>query len=489
MDAVLPRTSIRTTDAQTAIGAPLGSTRLFLAAESFRGATGPLRFRNGLDLSRLLERSGVGIPIYDAIDVALREGVPEVYLSRVVGDAAAGATLELDGPGGNPAVVLTVNEPGEWANGATGGLTGEVVAGPAGGGTRQVIIRRASTGREVTRSPVVSSRAALIAWNDLQTTLTVGLGTENATPAIAAPGNFVGGTSDSGAITPETVAAALGRFKADMGAGQVATPGRSTLETSTVVLEHARDFGRTGLLEVADDLDVGDVLTLAAQLRALGAGAEGLPRLGGVWAQHATGPSSVSGLSRTVPWTIVVAGLIARLERQQGHPNVAPFGDFGIPTWATGVTRYFDPADAAELLGAGVNIVEEVFNAPRNATFRTLEPEGATNWLDLAHTRTDRALHAIAADVGRSMGGRVIDRKSINEFGGKFRTRIATELWKPGALFGDTADEAARVDTDTVNDTASMAAREVNVAIGARMSEHAEYVNIDIAKVPIGQEV
>jgi hypothetical protein len=189
-----------------------------------------------------------------------------------------------------------------------------------------------------------------------------------------------------------------------------------------------------------------------------------------------------------VPWTIVQAGLIARLQRQEGHPNVAPFEDFGVPRWATGVTRTFVTADAETLFGAGCNIVKLYRGNPRNATFRTLEVDGSSEWVDLAHTRTERAIRAQASDVGRGMGSRVINPDTLALFGTLLRARLEA-LWTAGALFGATPDEAFIVDTDSVNDVTSMAAREVNVAIGFKASEHAEFVNITLSKVPLGQAV
>jgi hypothetical protein len=227
----------------------------------------------------------------------------------------------------------------------------------------------------------------------------------------------------------------------------------------------------------------------AAMRAATGRGAAGISRLGGVWANHLTGPGLVPGGSRTVPATVIVAGLIARLQRADGHPNVAPFGDFGVPRWATAIADPFTAADAAALFDSGVNVFTDYLGTPRNRSFRTLELPGTSEWVDLAHTRTDRQMHAIAMDVGRGMGARVVNRDTIADFGSRLRLRLVDELYKRGALFGDTADQAVRVDTESVNDTTSIAEREVNAAVGVRMSEHAEFVRVELAKVPIGQEV
>jgi hypothetical protein len=483
--ATFPATNVSTVDAPPAISAPLDGTRLLVAAESFRGALGPVAIRQR-DLSRYLERTGAGIPAFDAVDVALREGVPEVIFSRIVGPGAAFASLPLAG-GTGTSLTLTAREPGEWANGAAGGLSAEVVNGPAGATERVVILRRNDV--EVERTTAATTRADLQAAVNRMTLVSATLGPDTGLPTVAADANFTGGLADGGAITTTQVREALDRVTPDLGPMQVVTPGRSTDASNTELLDYARDSrDRTALLEIADGLAASAIAASGAALRALGAGAEGAPRHGGAWAQNATGPGLVPGSTRSVPWAIVQAGLIARLERQEGHPNVAPAGDMGVPQWATDVSRVFTDAERDQVFDAGVNVVGRYLNAPRNLTFRTLEREGVSEWVDLAHTRVDRAVRAAAFDVGRAMGHQVITRKTINRFGTLLRQRIMP-LWEAGALFGDTADEAFRVEVDSVNDAESIAAREVNVEVGLKMSEHAEQVNVTIAKVPLTQEV
>lgn len=487
--AVLPRTEVRTIDQPPARVAPLDSTRLLVALESFRGTRAPMRFRSPRDVSRALERTGVGIPAWDAVDVALREGVPEVWLTRILGPAAASASVALAGGTGTSLTVAAL-EPGEWGNGAAGGLSAEVVNGPAGGSERVVIVRRG--GVEVARSGPATTRALLAAAiaRIASPALTVTLGTDVGLPTVAASANFTGGTADSAAITATHVRAALDRVPEDLGPMTVATPWRNTDATNTELLSYCQATGRTALLEQADLLSVGTVKASAATLRALGSGAEGRARLGGMWPLYATGAGVLTGTTRAVPWTVIVAGLIARLERTEQHPNVAPIGDYGVPLWATGLTREFTEAEAADLFAAGVNVahIHSVLGV-RNRTFRTLELEGTSEWIDLAHTRLERAIRAEAMDVGRAMGGSPITREVIADFGARLRSRLERKFWRTGALFGDTPDEAFRVDVDTVNDATSIAAHEVNASVGLRMSEHAEFVNVELAKVPIGQEV
>lgn len=489
---VLPRTRVRTIESPPKRSVPLDGTRLLVAMEATRGTIAPMRMTKPADVAWRLERTGVGIPAFDAVDVAFRERVPEVFFARVLGDAPTHADIDLAGASGTSFTIAAV-EPGEWANGAAGGLTAEVVNGPAGNSERVVIVRRAMPNGvedvELGRTGAYTTRAKLMEAVERITRVELAAvaGTDIGLPSVAAAGNFTGGTADSGTITSENVRAALERVDPRWGPMWVAAPGRNTDATNTELLSYAAGSDRVALLEQAAGLSVGAIEASAATLRALGSGADGLARLGGMWAQHATGPGVVPGQTRSVPWTIIVAGLTARLEAQEGHPNVAPFGDFGVPLWATGLDREFAQADAEAIFSAGCNVAEvDPVLGVRNATFRTLEPYMKSEWVDLAHTRTERAILANARDVGRGMGSRVINERTLAELSTRFSMRLEA-LRKAEALHGDTPDEAYAVDWQSVNDADTMRAHEANLATGVAMSEHAEFVNIDIAKIAIGE--
>src|SRR4051812_2096800 len=204
-----------------------------------------MRLESPATVGRKLERTGVGIPGFDAIDVAFREGVPEVYLARLLGPAAVGASANLAG-GTGTVLTIRAHEPGEWGNGAAGGLSYEGINGPAGSSERVVIIRRPGTPggpSELGRTTAVTTRA------DLQAALLrilkpavgaglldVTLGADTGLPTVAGPTNLAGGLADVGSITSTHVRTALDLVNVDEGPMQVVTPGRDTDAVNTEVL-------------------------------------------------------------------------------------------------------------------------------------------------------------------------------------------------------------------------------------------------------------
>ena len=64
----------------------------------------------------------------DWVETFFREGGNRLYVPRVLGPAAVAATLNLTGTG--TTLIVTAKNKGSWANGASGGLTVEVVKRP-----------------------------------------------------------------------------------------------------------------------------------------------------------------------------------------------------------------------------------------------------------------------------------------------------------------------------------------------------------------------
>jgi hypothetical protein len=483
----LPQVEVGVIDAPPAQSVPLDGTTAFVAGPTERGTLGAHLVTSMRDWARPLgARTGEAIPTWDAVDVLLREGVSRVYVSREVGTTPVTASANLAGATGT-SVVLKASSPGAWIN----GWTWEVTAPSAG--TRQVSIRDAD-GNLQAQSLEVATRDELVDFADGNHLVDMTLGADPTLPVAAGPTAFAGGDADLDTISAATLRAALDRMPKGLGTGQVLAPWRTSLASHTEVLEHAAATWRTAYLDAPLGSARATLESLLVALRALGTGAEGVTRKGGIWGQYATGPGVVPATTRTVPWSVVQAGLTARAERQEGHPNVAPAGPLGVPRWARGVDRYWDetPAGDAEVLfDAGMNVVVKRFGSPRAYSFRSLDDPATSQWVDLAHDRTANFIQASSDSIGEQLSHRTVDAGGIaaGEFGGKIRDMLG-ELWRAGGLYGLTLDEAALVDTGPlVNTTDVIVAREIRAALGVVFSEHAERVLIEVAKVPIRQEV
>lgn len=499
----LPRITVRTVDAPPALAAPTTTTKRFIVTETELGPLEPVALTSmrGWQEHVLGERTSVGIPGWDAVDVGFRHGVPLQYVSRIVGPDATKASLNVPG-GSGTSVVLTAANEGEWANGAAGGLKAAVTNGPSGGTTRMhVIYRGGSTDAHIVdQSPeytVATKGAVLEAWagasNPDRTAkyVTAVGGADTGLPTVAVAANLAGGDADTAAITTTEIREALDRIPKSLGPGVVLLPWRTTAASHQEVLEHCAENNRTCILDGAKGASVSTLTTLAATLEALGDDAEGIPRRGGLFAQYATGPGVTPGTTREVPYSVVVSGLLARAELAAGHPNVQPIGEAGVSDWVDRLDRYFDETeggDADDLTDAGINVaVDRGTLGIRNYTFESLDTD--SEWSDLAHSHYVTSVVARAEEIGeRLRDGRLNLRRAIPRFGSLLRLMLASDF-ASGALDGETQDDAFRVNVESVNDDDTIAAQELNAEIGVKLGEHVRDVSITIAKTPVNQSV
>jgi hypothetical protein len=504
---MLPRVTVRTIDTPPAIPSAAVTTKAIIVGETELGILQPTaitkmdRWRDYL----LGSRTGAAIPTYNAVDIALREGYPLVYVTRAVGPDATTASAAVAG-GSGTSLTLRATGPGEYANGATGGLKYEIVNGPGGGTEREVVIYRGGTTAEfeVERSPVFTAATkatVLTAWGDAANPdrtakwVVVELGADTGLPTVAGPTNLTGGDADLAGITSTEIREALDRVPKGLGPAQVFAPWRTAASTHQEVLEHCSERNRIALLDGVQGSSVSTLVALAAASRALGSGAQELPRLGGLWGQYAIGPGVTPGTTRTVPASIVVGGMLCRATAKAGHANAQPVGESGVPVWAERMDRYFDEApdgDADTLTDGGVNVfVQRGPEAtPRNYTFDSLDDPESSEWDDLAHSNYVTGVVARAEEIGEQMrdGSQTI-QQAIPRFGSLLRLMLEGDFTAGALHGGGTLGDPFRVNVETANDAETMADGELNADLGLRTGEHVRDVNINVAKTPTNQPV
>jgi hypothetical protein len=484
------------------VSAPTDSSRLLVVGESQMGALVPYSFRRARDMDApaIGARTGAFIATWDAVDVAVQEEVPEVIFTRAVGSGATAATANIPG-GTGTALVVTADGPGIYGNGAAGGLTWEIVNGPNGGTERQLVI--AYGGREVERSPVFTAATkatVLYEWGRLNGDLrqsryvTVEMGADTGLPTVASASNLAGGT-DGSAVDSAAIRAALDRVPIGLGPMNVVAPWRTSAGTHEEILKHCMENDRVAFLDAAQAVSVATLKSLAQTSTALGTGAAGVSRLGGIFPQYARGSGVVPGSTRTVPSSIVAAGLTARTQKEKGHANVNPIGQNGIPRWARSMDRYFsevEGGDGDQLVDAGLNLfVDRSFlspSGPRLYSFQSLDT--TENWRDLAHSRYFADLQGRVNARSEEIVGLEIDASgnAASAYGGIIRAEMARDY--PGGLYGATFDDAARVDVGpNVNDQEAITAREIRAEVGAVLNEHGTTISVQFTKVPAGTEV
>jgi hypothetical protein len=459
--------------------------------------TRAVKLRNMTDFKTYFgSRVSYGTLLYDTLQAYFAEGGTVAYVGRVVGPTPVSSTANLlDQSGssapGDVALVATASSPGSW-----GDKLNVVVDYDAGSFT--LTVTHDDLGTLVT-SPSLADRDAAISWAASYASdwivLTLGASAEDPRDGSY---SLASGDDDHANATDATRLAALNLFTRALGPGQVAAPGIVTTAAHTQLLEHARDFERVAILDVADTGTVATLTASAAALRGIGDLAETFhDRRGKMVGPWAVIPGLLPGTTRDIPWSGIEMGIIARNDGKGLAPNENSAGENGQSRYAislkngqdTDGTEWTD-AQLETLNDAGVNIARMVYGAPRGYGIRTLvDPTGDPWWLNFGNVRERMLIAVLADEIGERYVFKGIDGRGLlaSSFRGELEAMLEAERSR-NALYGNTPDEAFAVDI-SANTAETAAERKLLATLAVRFSEAAEQCIIELVKVPVNQSV
>lgn len=428
--------------------------------------------------------------LYDAAETFFREGGVRLWTARAVGPARAAASFTLRDAANADTLTVRATSVGDWAN----GYTIEVEAG--GGGGTFVLVLADPAGREIARSPDLVDKAAAFTWaaSSLDRDFELVDAASRDDPAVVAARPLAGGGDDHLNARDPHFEAAQATFVDELGVGQISWPGRTSPGAHTAILSHAARLNRVALLDLPDTATSGTLTAAAlAQRGLIDADGQPIAQWGGAFAPWAQIPPLLPGAPpRTVPYSAVQAGIIARNDGAAISPNDPAAGELGKARFAIGLSQApWDEATRGVLNEAGVNVARVMGGEVTTFGYRTLADPADPNWLLLSNSRLYMLIAALAGQIADRYTHRRIDGQRItftdlrNELGG-----MLVPFWTDGSLYGDTPEEAFNVDTgETVNTPASIQALNTRALIGLQMSPFGERVYIDIAKVRNGEAV
>jgi len=439
-------------------------------------ATQAVRVRSMAEFERLFGARVTYSYLWDAMDCFYKEGGSNAYVARVVGPAPVNATVMLKDGGNQNTLQVIANSPGSWGN----NLRIAVIQGSVGG-TFVLQVSDAS-GNILELSRDLTDEADAINWSYASDYIDlVDVAVTPSDPAVVAATPLTGGTDDNTNITEANWTTALGKFTNDLGPGQVAMPGRTTPAAQANLMAHAATFNRVALI---DGTDSGSKATL----KSVAMGLRGVPnaRHAAFFAPWAVVPGIIAGTTRTVPWSAIEAGIIARNDAANS-PNIAAAGiQYGQALYPIALSQpKFSDADREELNSTGVNMAVQQFGGIMAYGYRTLtDPNLDPNWLQFSNARLYMAIVAQADAVGENYVFSQIDGKgvTIGAFGGALASMLNV-FYNEGSLYGDSPDAAFAVDVGpSVNTPETISAGELHAVLRVKMSPFAELVVIEIVK-------
>lgn len=462
--------------------APSTSNAFFVGFTERGSATEPILARSLTHaIEQIGDRTGVALPLWDALDTYFREGGSIAYISRIVGPTPVLATHTFAAATGNSFRADAASY-GAWGNDIT-------VAVDATGATFVVTV--SYLGDVVATSPALNDVTELIAWaasnvSDFITVTDLGDG-----DPVDASSALAGGTDDHTNATDATRQAALARFGKDLGPGQVLAPGITTTQAAADLVAHATANNRRALIDLADNAAAATVAAAATALRGQPNNGD---RYAAAYAPQVIVPGLTIGTTRTVAASAFAAGKIAQSEANGNPANAAAAGKRGRADYAVGVSQPGWTDDERDTLNeSSVNVIKEINGVPTVYGNRSLiSPLIAEDWKSFSGSRQVMAVAAAADEVMADYDFEQIDGKGtiFSKLQGDLSGKACMPFFLANALYGETPEDAFTVNTGPdVNTPTTIANEEIHAQIGIRVSPVGELLEVEIVKVPVSEEL
>jgi hypothetical protein len=444
-----------------ATGVQVDSGTAFVAGVSERGPVDrPVLLTSGRAVSRHL---GGTVTYSDAkrnLERFFQRGGRSAYFARVVGPSAVAASVELDDTASGKAIEVTAVEPGDWGNDLTVTLT--VAA------SSQLTVKL--DGDVVEVSQAVADKDELIAWSERSEYVRVtdaGGGALKADADVA----LTGGTDDRNNITTDEWEAALELFDPGLGIGQVLAPGYASSAIHAAFAQHAVDNNRFALLDPTGTAKA-TVLSDIAAVTGTGNGR----------AAALLTPGVEDG--GTIPGSILAAARIAYTDATAGPGQYAAgvrYGDIG----AGSTTVNYTEEERDEINEAGGQVIRQFPTGPRIYGFRTLA--GADSpWLLAAHSRV---IMVLKAELEAVLENFVLRTVSGPSFFGELQGALSgpcERAWSNGDLYGETSEEAYKVQADEeLNPPETLAQGELHAIVAVRPGPGVERIYLNLTKASV----
>jgi len=479
MSAVLVRPGVNVTlrSSPPARSAPTDIGVWFVVGTTDSGPVAPTLVQSMSDFTRIFGPRVSYSVLYDALDVYFREGGAVAYVTRVVGPAAVTASKTLLDASAGVSLTASALGPGASANNLKVGVRTGTAAGSF------VIFVQDAGNVEVETSPDLLSQSAAILWANNSSYIRLALGASALNPAPVAAAALAGGNDDRNNITDAQWLNSLNSITTDFGPGQVSAPGRTTDVGHTQLVDHAGAHKRVALLDAPDTPTTATLLTSATNARS------GSQKFAAMFWPWVITPGVVSGTTRSVPPSSLIAGLLSRNDSTGAGADTAAAGDAGVSLTAVDLTQQpVSDTVRGQLNNGCIDVIRELYGGVRNYGWRSLvDPNVEPDWVNFGCARLYMGIAANAQNIAEGFLFDKIDGagKTISAFNGALSGMLQV-YYKNGDLYGASAADAFFVDTGPqVNTPTTISRHELHAVLNVRMSEFAEMVQIEIYKKPI----
>lgn len=298
---------------------------------------------------------------------------------------------------------------------------------------------------------------------------------------------FTGGEDPTEAPTTDVLGAALDTLRYDLGPAQVALPGDTRPDAHALLDEHCAKYHRVSCADLPD----------SAEPAALAGAVHAISQLPGKGRQilslgtRVDYPGEVAPSVWDVPYSGIQMGIIARVDGLNDPSQVAA-GSLGYSRLAIGPKRDFTDDEREQLNYVGVTLGKVINGQFRTYGYRTSAGLRESNWVFFQESRVVMSVAHECDAVMEEFTFKTIDGR------GKIFGRVEVALtgvcqryWAADALFGEVPAEGFRVDSSYpgLNTVETIAKGEIHAQVLLRTSRVAEWVALDIVKVPLERAI
>lgn len=337
---------------------------------------------------------------------------------------------------------------------------------------------------------LVNQRSALVFLTNMNSTNAA----PTNLPALTEEAILAGGTDDFAGLAAAdyigtddgTTRTGLQTFNSEeWGTGQVAIPGLTTNAVHAALIVHAEAFNRLALLDPPFASDKDEVVAIRA-LYGTNHGAIHWP-----WVEMLD--FAGSGLNKFYPPSAFAAGACAKSDQEVGvHKAPANYvipGALNVER-AAGDYPQTDQSTRAYLAEKDVNVITplpqqgvKIYDEQVMTGDNRVKTIHEIRTLNLIYFQLKENYQSLPFAVMDATGSLFREAKSLAE-------SYLRQLWRAGALYGETEEEAYIVTCDTNNTSADdLDEGRLNVDVGVRLSQASRFVHVRINNLPLTQNL
>lgn len=419
--------------------------------------------------------------LHPLVETFFEEGGTQCYVARTVGAAATTGSLTLQSSASVNLITLTANGAGSWS----GDVDVEVVQ-PTANTTFKINIYylddlKYTTGTVSTVSQAVGRiNSSAVATRYVSAAVVA----TSAIPATLAATALGAGDDDRASVTDTEYEAALDLFSDALGTGAVVAADSSSDTMAAALVTHANAFNRVALIYGPVGDTVANIKAMALTIQA-----DDHAEHAAIFYPWVVVPTSINGVTRTIPPVGYVAGARSRAHNTTG-PHAPYAGLLSASRFVQGTSSEITKTVGDELDEAFVNPLRTIQN-----TVRIYGARSCSSDLDNFRYITQQdVVNSVVAAAYRSLEDLVFT--PIDARGAVFASvesrllAICANMRDIGALYpafdavtGVFIDPGFTVKCDrTINPVSQLQEGTVKARVGIRVSAVGDRIEVDIVK-------